>query len=138
MLGGVGWWSVIDSRDRLLKPGPIGCPEASVTDHQLTSHNIPEEQRPRLHGGVNLKYGTIQVFEFTINCSLHRYNNRSHTPRIAHNWYKSIHHSNMWTLRHVSVINHDLLEDIIYQMVYQITTSNLHTRTVLKYNVKTT
>jgi hypothetical protein len=34
---------------------PIGCPETSVTDHQSTSRNIPEEQTSYLHLGEKLK-----------------------------------------------------------------------------------
>ena len=37
-----------------LKKGPIGCPKTSLTTKPRFV-NIPEEQRPRLHCGGNLK-----------------------------------------------------------------------------------
>jgi hypothetical protein len=39
----------------LLKTGPTGFPETSVTNYQLTLHNIPEERRLNLHCGGSLK-----------------------------------------------------------------------------------
>jgi hypothetical protein len=35
---------------------PIGCPESSVTSYQPTPRDTPEEQRPQLLHGGNLKY----------------------------------------------------------------------------------
>ena len=37
------------------KTGPIDCPETSVTNHQTTLRNIPEEQRSHFHAGANLR-----------------------------------------------------------------------------------
>ena len=42
--------------------GPIDCPETSVTNHQTTLSNIPEEQRPHFHVGASLRARII------INC----------------------------------------------------------------------
>jgi hypothetical protein len=38
-----------------LKMGLIGCPEALVTNCQSALHDIPEEQRPDLHGSGRLE-----------------------------------------------------------------------------------
>jgi hypothetical protein len=38
-----------------LKMGLMGCPEALVTNYQSALHDIPEEQRPALHGSGSLE-----------------------------------------------------------------------------------
>jgi hypothetical protein len=61
--------------------GLIGCTETSVTEHQSTLRNIPEERRFRLHYGGSLKspkqqicclgelenYGCLKLY-FPLNC----------------------------------------------------------------------
>ena len=76
----------VPSSMAFFKMGPIGCPETSVTNHQPTPRNIPEERRLQLHCGVSLKYATIQVFKFTINCSVHCNYNHPHLP-LMHTIY---------------------------------------------------
>jgi hypothetical protein len=39
----------------ILEVGPIGCPKTTITKYQPTLFNIPEEWRPELHRGRNVK-----------------------------------------------------------------------------------
>ena len=54
----------------VLKIGPIGCPETSVTNYQFKLCKIPEQQRPHLHSGRNLKSRSNAVISVEIQADI--------------------------------------------------------------------
>jgi len=46
---------VVSAEVKQSKTGQTGCPETSVNNYQHTLRNNPEERRPHLHDGGNLK-----------------------------------------------------------------------------------